>query len=298
MIDPRQLQALAEVAAQASFERAARRLHLTQSAISQRIRALEAQVGQPLLVRQRPVRPTAAGARLLRYYRQVERLTQHVLGDLALGETGVGSVALGVNADSLATWLPDALDDLLAGQRIRVELHVDDQDVTHHLLREGRVIGCISAHAEAVQSCDRVPLGIMDYVAVAAPDYVRRVFPEGVTPAALQTTLALDFNGKDALQSTFAARRGLDPDRLQRHQVPSSEGFLELIRRGHGWGMAPAIQVAGDLQAGRLVTIAPDDVLSVPLYWHVWNITTPVIRELTEALRRAAATALHPLGGG
>ena len=57
-LDTAALDCLAALADDGSFERAAQRLSITQSAVSQRLRSLEAQVGQLLVVRARPQDPT------------------------------------------------------------------------------------------------------------------------------------------------------------------------------------------------------------------------------------------------
>src|ERR1700761_773309 len=104
-----QLEALAAAVGEGSFESAARRLHVTPSAISQRIKALETSVGRVLLIRSRPVRPTTSGEALLRVARQIEALVGDAARTLAEDERDLPTVALAVNADGLATWLPPAL---------------------------------------------------------------------------------------------------------------------------------------------------------------------------------------------
>ena len=74
LLDPAALECLAALAEAGSFERAAQLLSITQSAVSQRLRALETQVGQLLVVRSRPLRMTEAGKVLLRYARQLQAL--------------------------------------------------------------------------------------------------------------------------------------------------------------------------------------------------------------------------------
>ena len=80
MFDYKLLAALAAVVEQAGFERAAQALGLSQSAISQRIKLLEARVGQPVLLRDTPPRPTELGQRLLNHVQQV-RLLERDLQD-------------------------------------------------------------------------------------------------------------------------------------------------------------------------------------------------------------------------
>lgn len=68
-----------------------------------------------------------------------------------------------------------------------------------------------------------------------------------------------------------------------------------MILRGLGWSMLPMAQAQDYIDDGRLTLIAPDATVIVPLYWHVWNIATPLIRRLTTALRETAARRLEPL---
>lgn len=296
MFDLRQLQALATVAQVESFERAAGELHLTQSAVSQRVRLLETQAGQPLLIRSKPIRPTEAGAALLRYYRQMEGLQDAARRELSADSGGSLRLSVAVNADSLATWLPDALDELMRDEALWLDLHVDDQDETHHILRTGAVIGCISALDQRVQSCDRVPLGVMRYAAVASPDFAHTHFPSGLNTRTLLQSPVLEFNNKDSMQAEFLRSRfGITRGEYDYHQIPSSEGFQEMILRGLGWGMLPMAQAQPYIDDGRLTLIAADATVLVPLYWHVWNIATPLIRRLTTALRETARQRLEPL---
>ncbi len=109
-LDLDQLEALGAAVAEGSFDAAAARLHVTPSAISQRIKALETSVGRVLVIRSRPVRPTASGQTLLRAARQIEAVAAEAGRELGEeGEDRMPRIALAVNADSLATWLPPAL---------------------------------------------------------------------------------------------------------------------------------------------------------------------------------------------
>ena len=88
--DYRTLQALDAVIRERGFERAAQKLCITQSAVSQRIKQLENMFGQPLLVRTVPPRPTEQGQKLLALLRQVELLEEEWLGDEQTGSTPLG----------------------------------------------------------------------------------------------------------------------------------------------------------------------------------------------------------------
>jgi len=141
--DYRTLQALDAVIRERGFERAAQKLCITQSAVSQRIKQLENMFGQPLLVRTVPPRPTEQGQKLLALLRQVELLEDEWLGDEQTGSTPL-LLSLAVNADSLATWLLPALAPVLADSPIRLNLQVEDETRTQERLRRGEVVGAVS----------------------------------------------------------------------------------------------------------------------------------------------------------
>src|SRR3989344_3547857 len=144
--DPAALECLAAIVEEGGFERAAQRLNVTQSAVSQRLRALEAQVGSVLIVRSRPLRPTSAGQLLLKHTKQMRLLRAdlerdlHELAPSAPGGTREDErISIAINADSIATWAMGALHELVR-QRLPLEIIVDDQDFTQEWLRSGEAL--------------------------------------------------------------------------------------------------------------------------------------------------------------
>jgi len=296
MFDYRQIQALAAVIEEQSFDRAATKLHITQSAVSQRLKQLEERLGQALVIRANPVRATPAGQQLLKHYRQVSLLQKELLQEIYdTGDSSFTRLSIGLNADSLSTWFLPALQGLLEREKLLLELKVDDQDQTHHLLRTGEVIGCITASPEAMQGCNCIPLGVMPYRCLVSARYLRTYLPDGVIPDNLRRAPAVEYNHKDALHCRYLERfYGLAPGDFPRHRVPSPEAFLDLIVRGFGAGMVPDQQSRPYFERGLVQDMAPGNYLAVPLYWHVWNLKTPLARRLTDALLQGAEQYLEP----
>lgn len=285
MFDYRQLQALATVIEEQSFDRAAKRLFLTQSAISQRIKQLEESAGQLLLVRGQPLRLTDAGQHLQRHYHQVSLLQSELLKSLdSSQQAGFTRLTIGLNADSLATWFMDALQPLMEQSPILLDLRIDDQDQTHLLLRQGDVQGCISASNKPLQGSSAVLLGISRYLALASPAFIERYFSDGVSSQTLARAPAVEYNEKDDLQNNFIERFYPEIQDYQRHRVPSSEAFTELIKRGFAWGMVPDLQMKSQLESGDVIEFAPGKSIEVPLYWHSWNLATATGKQLTQQL--------------
>ncbi len=285
MLDFRQLQALATVIEEQSFDRAAKRLFLTQSAISQRIKQLEESTGQLLLIRSQPLKLTSAGQQFQRHYHQVSLLQSELLNSLSNSrEEGFTRLTIGLNADSLATWFMEAMQPLLEQSPVLLDLRVDDQNQTHQLLKQGDVLGCISASSKPLQGGSAVLLGISRYLALATPEYIERYFPEGVSNETLTNAPAVEYNEKDDLQDNYIATFFPGVDSYPRHRVPSSEAFTELIKRGFAWGMVPDLQMKAQISSGEVTEIAVGMSIEVPLYWHSWNLQSTFSQQLTHRL--------------
>ena len=271
-LDPAALDCLAALADDGNFERAAQRLSITQSAVSQRLRSLEAQVGQLLVVRSRPLRLTEPGKVLLRFARQLQAMRADVAHELGVDAAAGQRLPIAVNADSLATWVMPALDALVH-EGVSLELVVDDQDFTHDWLRQGAVLGCVSTVSEALRGCRVVPLGVMRYTAVASPGFIADVMPDGLTRANFAQVPFLVFNRKDDMQPQWVSRAfGVRSPRLQERFVPSSEAYVRAALMGWGVGVVPELQVRGLLESGALVALRPEVGLEVRLFWHQWRL--------------------------
>jgi LysR family transcriptional regulator, chromosome initiation inhibitor len=299
--DPAALEALAAIVEEGGFERAAQRLHITQSAVSQRLRALEAQVGTVLIVRSRPLKPTSAGRLLLKHAKQLRLLQTDLERDLrelapssTSGARDEDRIPLAINADSIATWALPALN-LLARQGLPLELITDDQDFTHEWLREGQVLGCVTAVKQALRGCKVVPLGAMNYIAVAEAGYARERLPQGLTAHNFRGVPFIAFNRKDDMQTEFVGKVfRLQRVSLRQLFVPSSEGQVRAVLAGWGASVVPELLTRGLIEQGRLVNVAPKAVVSAQLYWHCWNLESAMLDQLTAALTQAAGEALSP----
>ncbi|HEV3172826.1 MAG TPA: LysR family transcriptional regulator ArgP [Actinocrinis sp.] len=287
-----------------TFEAAARTLHVTPSAVSQRVKALEQRVGRVLLVRAKPVRLTESGEVVVRFARQLAALERDAAAELGLSDPGTSSAApatvpIAVNADSLATWFLPALADVSARADLEVcfDLHRQDQDHTTVLLRQGLVMAAVTSSPEPVQGCTVLRLGRMRYHAMAAPWFAERWLTDGPLTRVLGDAPVVVFDRKDDLEDRFlrrlAARRtGTGAaGTVRRHHVPASEAYVEAIAAGLGWGMLPEAQAA-QRQEGELVHLAPQLPIDVPLYWQQWKLDSPALAAVAEAVARTAETAL------
>jgi len=275
-----------------SFDAAAERLHVTPSAISQRIKALEQRVGQVLVVREKPCTATAAGAPLLRLAAQTALLEADALAEMGGTDGTAARIAVAVNADSMATWFTGVFSTL---DGVLFDIRIEDQDHSTRLLREGVVMGAVTTERHPVPGCRVQPLGVMRYIPVGSPAYVKRYLSEGFTGHAVSVAPSLAWNRDDALQDMLVRKAFRRHIARPQHFVPPAEGFGAAVRAGLGWGMFPDSLAASHLADGSFVRVA-DVHLDVPLYWQCWKLDSPIVREVTEAVQAAASNLTRRRG--
>lgn len=311
MLDYALVAAIAAVVREGSFERAARSLSITPSALSQRVKLLEERLGAVLVVREKPCRATELGQRLCQHAELVglleSELHQHLLPAHSASRAGPKAgvarpppplIRVAVNADSLGTWFVSALAACAEATPCRFDVAVDDQDHTAEWLRRGEVLAAVTSAALPVQGCRSLPLGKLRYVATASAAFMRRHFADGVNLATLRAAPVLVYDRKDRLQERFmrlVTRRELDPPA---HRLPSTQAFVDAALGGLGWGMNPLPLVQAHLAAGRLVELLPGRPVDVALHWQATRLALPQVERLTAAVLRVAGQRLLPMGRG
>jgi LysR family transcriptional regulator (chromosome initiation inhibitor) len=297
MLDYASLAAVAAVAREGSFDKAAAVLGVTPSAVSQRVKSLEERVGAILLTRGVPCRPTDIGAKLCAHVEQVRLLEAEVIRDLPglAGPTLRSStIRVAVNADSVSTWFPYAAAQFAAETGAMLDLVLEDEAHTADRLRSGEVLAAVTADPSPVSGCKTYPLGAIEYVAVASPAFMARFFADGVDAESLQMAPILRFDRRDQLQARWAREAWNVAISPPTHWAPSTPGMLDMTLAGLGWATTPTVLAKPHLSAGRLMELSPKRRISVLLYWQRTRLSARLLDQLTQAIRTAAARALAP----
>ncbi|MGC3819099.1 LysR family transcriptional regulator ArgP [Acinetobacter sp. G11] len=284
MLSSKFCEAFLAVAESGSFDAAAQRLCITASAVTLRVQALEKDLGQILLLRERPCRVTQAGQQLLEHLQhqrlREQNLLQQFMGQSSQHEFHQFSIA--TNADSLSTWLLKVLQSTLIEHKIALKLSLDDQTQTHQLLETGLVNACISTESTAMKGCEVHYLGQMTYRMVATPSFVEKWFKDGIHRDALRHAPAIIFNGKDLMHHQVILNLfGLTQQSYPHYFIPSSTAFLEAVHLDLGFGLLPEYQIGDDLQSGKLIEIIPNAKTEMKLYWHHWKQQSVLLQQLT-----------------
>lgn len=291
------LETLVVLIDEGTFDKAARRLQVTASAVSQRIKAMEQSAGQVLVQRTNPVEATAAGDVALRFGRQMMLLGAQASKALDTDPGGgeMTTIPLAINADSLATWFLEALVPDEETEGVLYDILREDQDHTTELLRAGKVMAAVSSKPTAVQGCRSEVLGIMRYHAVCSQEFFEARLGSQATAESLDRAPVATFDRKDDLQHRFFREFAGHNTRSPRHYVPTSHAFVRAVHLGLGWGLLPEQQCLEALDDGRLVDLTPDRTVDVPLYWQRWTLSNPALDHLTDSVKRTAAEHLLPV---
>ncbi|WP_205820205.1 MULTISPECIES: LysR family transcriptional regulator ArgP [unclassified Microbacterium] len=291
-IDPELAATLAAIVDEGTLDAASRRMQITPSAVSQRLKTLEQQLGRILVVRTKPARLTEAGEAVVRLARQIALLEHDALIGVGIDEVAGSrriTIPLAVNADSMATWFLAPLSRLAAGHDIDFDLHRDDQNFTARLLESGTVMAAVTSEAAPVAGCSVSPLGVLEYRAMAESGFASRWFPDGVTPDALTAAPFVDFDRRDTLQHEWLRAMSVSEAGVPRHYVPASHDYAVAVALGLGWGMVPLLQ-----ESTGLVPLG-GPTLRVQLYWQQWNLRSELLdtiaAEVALEARRVLAEA-------
>ena len=287
MLPSKSCVAFLAVAELGSFEAAALHLCISASAVTLRVQTLEKQLGQVLLLRERPCRVTTSGLQLLQHLQQQRLREQQLLQQLSghNQRNQFQEVHVATNADSLATWLLRVLQPALIQQQIALKLRLDDQSQTHQLLESGLVNACISIESVAIQGCVATYLGAMTYKMVASRAFMQRYFQAAITRDRLKHIPAVIFDAKDDLHHQVMLKLfGLQQNQYPHHFIPSSTAFVEAIQLGLGFGLVPQYQITTALVRGDLVEVIPQAQQQLHLYWHHWKQQSTALQTMTHHL--------------
>lgn len=295
MLDYNAVAAVAAIVRTGSFDKAAKSLGVTPSAISQRVKQLEERMGVVLIERGAPCRATDKGAWLCRHMELVGQLENSLLTqlpELGNGPGGLATVDVAVNADSLGTWFLSAMADFTQRSNVLLNIAVDDQDHTADWLRRGRVLAAVTSMSTPVAGCAVTALGKLRYVATASPDFISRFFSGGITGTAMARAPMLTFNHKDMMQQDWLAANVSSTIVPPTHWLPSTQGFVEACLLGIGWSLNPINLVQPYIESGRLVELVPGAKTDIALYWQVGRWAQSQFPELTRQVVDSAKLSL------
>lgn len=293
-MDYKLLAALAAIIETQSFELAAKKIFISQSAISQRIKLLEENFGHPMLIRSQPIELTTVGEQLLSHFKKVQQLENELLPELLPDKpTKPMRVSLAVNADCIATWFIKALTPVLKENLVELNLLVEHEERTLDKLRSGEAIGAVSVIEKPLKGYRSFKLGKMNYCLVSSKSFQQKYFKNGVTKASLTMAPGISYDHKDAMHVRYIAKHfDLAASEYYCHSVRSSEAFVELAKQGVAYCLLPELQIENELTSGELVKLCPEKQLIETLYWHSWILVKGINKKISQEIIRVGQALL------
>lgn len=285
-LDYKLLDALSAVIEVQSFDLAAKKLFISQSAISQRIKLLEENIGEPILIRKQPITLTAIGEKLLAHYKKIAQLENELLMDISSEQPlSPLKISLAVNADSIATWFIKAVKPILENHLIELDLITEHEDRTLERLKTGEAIGAVSSVEAPLKGYQSFVLGKIRYYLVCSPIFKEKYFNKGVNRDTLKMAPAISFDHKDDMHVQFISKHfKLNANEYYCHTVRSSEAFVELAKQGVAYSLLPELQIKSELKTGELVVLCPNKELVKTMYWHSWVLVKGVNKKISKEI--------------
>ncbi|MEG3767752.1 ArgP/LysG family DNA-binding transcriptional regulator [Alteromonas sp. 14N.309.X.WAT.G.H12] len=293
MLDYAALHCFSEVLRFGGFDKGAQALNLTQSAVSQKIKRLEQQVGGPVLIRTKPVTATPLGRQLLTHYQKVSVLEESLSAVTGL-DTTAAPLSVAINNDVLATWFATVMNRFAAQRPNPVHVYNADQTQTRQLLQQGEVMACISQIGTPVTGGQSMLLGNMNYQLYASPAYINRYLGEHYTAEDVMAAPGLLYDEYDVvlLGDYQQSCLNMSPRLTTCHWYPSSHGFVNMAAEGVAWALLPTLQIAQEVAKGQLISLFPTKYLAVPLFWHWISLESEAMASLSKAVKEVAKEVL------
>lgn len=293
MIDYRGLEALYTVLQMQSFEAAAKKLHITQSAVSQRIKTMEHYFGEPLLIRTLPYQATELGAQLLGHFTRITMLEDVLYSQLKAKEK-LPHISIAVSRDSLETWLMKIIEENAIFDKFFLEITADDQEVTLSYLKKGLVSACMSTEGKAIPGCQVNFLGYLDYVLVATPRFKEHYFSNHNHKANLLNAPAVIFDIQDKLHDRYLQHFfKITSEKINYHKIPSVNGFKQFALQGYAYALIPRIDIVQELKAKKLICLYPNKIWEMPIYWHSWAVEPDIYKTFNKTIIEKAKGKLR-----
>ena len=292
MLDHKEMETLIAIVDGQSFDNAARHLHISPGAVSQRIKSLENRIGHSVLVRSTPPKATEVGKQILSYARRMLLLQNEM--NLALKhdkDSDSLSLAIAVNHDSLSCWFMDVLDQFSDRPNLCFDIRTSNTVSTQALLKSGEVIAAITSKANHIGGCKTRYLGQLEYLPVCSQLYCDHYFKNGIGKEQLASAPVAIFDRDDDLVDRYLSTHGAERKQHRTHYLPSSHALLDAVTRGNAWTMLPKLLIEEHLRSSALIPLSPDSIF-VELYWNTWEQESEIVAQLERTVLSLAQRKL------
>ncbi len=263
------LEAFVAVIHQSTVHGAAKQIGLTQTGVTQRIRALERQLGLTLFTRSRSgMRPTVEGEALYRYCRAAKDLEGELLSSLlsSNAEASVRIDIIGPSSTMRTRVIPGAMSILGNFANVQFTFNLNDSGQALSHLKSGASQLAILNRREVVNELDSKLLNPANYILVATPKWAQRGLENIITNECI-----IDFNEPDEATFDYLKKYDLfDLAKKDRHFANNIDALATIVASGWGYSVLLEDFAAPFLKTGKLINIHPGYALKTEfaLAWY------------------------------
>jgi DNA-binding transcriptional LysR family regulator len=237
-----------------TVQASAQDLGITQTGVTQRIRALERQLGTTLFTRsRRGMQLTQEGEALLRYCHAIKDLEGETLARIGGARskgipTGIRVSIEGPTSLMRARVIPACLEVARRHAGLLLAFNIQDQRLAAQSLREGSALFAVLAPEQVAREMDSKLLKPEEYVLIGPSTWKRRKIQDIVARERI-----VDFNAEDDTTHRYLRKfRLLDHARPDRHFVNSNESLIQMLEHGLAYAVFTREFARPHLEAGRI----------------------------------------------
>jgi LysR family transcriptional regulator (chromosome initiation inhibitor) len=249
-----QLQAFSMVAQYKTVHGAANALHMTQTAVTQRIRALEASLKTTLFIRtRRGMKLTAEGEALIRYCHAAQQLEGQTLSQIkgAGIESEIQITIAGPTSIMQSRIIPTCFKVLSAFPQLLIHFDITDADEQEKSLRAGYCQLAVIKPEHIAAEMQSKLLKPEHYVLVCSTQWKGRKLDD-----ILQNERIIDYNSTDQMTFNYLNQFNLVKTIYsKRHFVNRTESIATMIAKGYGYGVLTKEFSETYVQSGQLMIL-------------------------------------------
>lgn len=270
--DYRAIEALNAVIEMQGFDLAAKCLHITQSAVSQRIKSLQTNYSDPIIIREQPYRPTALGEMLIAHFKRIEALEKYTRNEIT-EPNARQTIEIAINYDGLQSWMTNMVRDSTKLTNCILRIISDDDDRVLSHLRSGHSSIAFCSDKQKQSNCHVSHVGDIKYSLVASPSFYDQYFKGNDLKKSLSSAPGILFDNHDQLHQYYLKKHfNITKKQPPYHYIPSIHSMSELISAGIGYTLIPEMTIKSKLAKKELVNIAPSHPWYMPVYMHSWSL--------------------------
>lgn len=263
-----------------NFTKAAKILHITQSALSQRVKNLEEQLETTLIIRDRAgLQLTEQGEELLRYcqtkFQMESQLIKNISGSTT--ETPAGVIRIGGFSSVMRSVILPCLTPLLTeNENLRIRMVSREIYELKSLLKSGEIDFAITYEEIGGESCESHKIGVEVNTLVQNKSY-------------RGPKVYIDHDENDDITQKILKRKSFASN--ERQYLDDVYGLIDGVNAGLGLAVIPNHLIKGDNQ---IVPVKPLKKINIPVYLNYFKqpYYTSLHKLIIEALTKQSAKYL------